>query len=166
MQYSNKSWAVAVSPHRQPGSERSILHPWIIVNLVVTLLVGLAWVLMSTSPDIDHTEGKRYRMFFSHTNILPSGLNGSLLYILHISRYMTKYSFWTYLGVQTEMLKLELKLAWILHACCFFPLCRVFNVDGIGISKSRREGKHHCIRHLKAFFLLCFDTWLICHCIY
>uniref|UniRef100_A0A8C2IDX7 Transmembrane protein 237b n=1 Tax=Cyprinus carpio TaxID=7962 RepID=A0A8C2IDX7_CYPCA len=40
----------------QPGSERSILHPWIIVNLVVTLLVGLAWVLMSTSPDIDHTE--------------------------------------------------------------------------------------------------------------
>ncbi|XP_051986400.1 transmembrane protein 237B isoform X2 [Xyrauchen texanus] len=40
----------------QPGSERTILYPWLIVNLVVTLLVGLAWVLMSTSPDIDHTE--------------------------------------------------------------------------------------------------------------
>ncbi|RXN33515.1 transmembrane protein 237B [Labeo rohita] len=40
----------------QAGSERSILHPWIIVNLVVTLLVGLAWVLMSMRPDIDHTE--------------------------------------------------------------------------------------------------------------
>ncbi|XP_056122953.1 transmembrane protein 237B isoform X1 [Rhinichthys klamathensis goyatoka] len=40
----------------QPGSEHSFLYPWIIVNLVVTLLVGLAWVLMSTSPDIDHTE--------------------------------------------------------------------------------------------------------------
>ncbi|KAK2888911.1 hypothetical protein Q8A67_014286 [Cirrhinus molitorella] len=40
----------------QPGSERGILYPWIIVNLVVTLLVGLAWVLMSTSPDIDYTE--------------------------------------------------------------------------------------------------------------
>ncbi|XP_055068136.2 transmembrane protein 237B [Misgurnus anguillicaudatus] len=40
----------------QPGSESSILYPWIIVNLVVTLLVGLAWVLMSSSPDIDHTE--------------------------------------------------------------------------------------------------------------
>uniref|UniRef100_A0A673FZV1 Transmembrane protein 237b n=1 Tax=Sinocyclocheilus rhinocerous TaxID=307959 RepID=A0A673FZV1_9TELE len=46
----------------QPGSERSVLHPWIIVNLVVTLLVGVAWVLMSTSPEIDHTEGKCYRM--------------------------------------------------------------------------------------------------------
>ncbi|XP_051753825.1 transmembrane protein 237B isoform X2 [Ctenopharyngodon idella] len=40
----------------QPGSEHSFLYPWIIVNLVVTLLVGLAWVLMSTSPDIDRTE--------------------------------------------------------------------------------------------------------------
>ncbi|KAI7807798.1 transmembrane protein 237B [Triplophysa rosa] len=40
----------------QPGSESSIIYPWVIVNLVVTLLVGLAWVLMSSSPDIDHTE--------------------------------------------------------------------------------------------------------------
>ncbi|XP_067314400.1 transmembrane protein 237B isoform X2 [Pseudorasbora parva] len=40
----------------QPGAERSFLYPWIIVNLVITLLVGLAWVLMSTSPEIDHTE--------------------------------------------------------------------------------------------------------------
>lgn len=40
----------------QSGSERSILYPWIIVNLVVTLLVGLAWVLMSISPHVDHTE--------------------------------------------------------------------------------------------------------------
>ncbi|XP_056315517.1 transmembrane protein 237B [Danio aesculapii] len=39
-----------------PGSERSILYPWITVNLVVSLLVGLAWILMSTSPDIDNTE--------------------------------------------------------------------------------------------------------------
>lgn len=40
----------------QPGSESSIIYPWVTVNLVVTLLVGLAWVLMSSSPDIDHTE--------------------------------------------------------------------------------------------------------------
>ncbi|XP_056607577.1 transmembrane protein 237B isoform X1 [Triplophysa dalaica] len=40
----------------QPGSESSIIYPWVVVNLVVTLLVGLAWVLMSSSPDIDHTE--------------------------------------------------------------------------------------------------------------
>lgn len=43
---------------RLPGSERSILYPWIIVHLVVTLLVGLAWVLVSTSPDVDYMEGK------------------------------------------------------------------------------------------------------------
>ncbi|XP_046716227.1 transmembrane protein 237B isoform X2 [Silurus meridionalis] len=39
-----------------PGSEHSVLYPWIIVNLVVTLLVGLAWILLSTTPDVDHTE--------------------------------------------------------------------------------------------------------------
>ncbi|KAG9277569.1 transmembrane protein 237B isoform X1 [Astyanax mexicanus] len=39
-----------------PESEHSSLYPWIIVNLVVTLLVGLAWVLVSTSPDVDYTE--------------------------------------------------------------------------------------------------------------
>ncbi|GAA6100823.1 transmembrane protein 237B isoform X1 [Tachysurus ichikawai] len=39
-----------------PGSERSILYPWIIVHLVVTLLVSLAWVLASTSADVDYTE--------------------------------------------------------------------------------------------------------------
>lgn len=35
-----------------------MLYPWIIVHLVVTLLVGLAWVLVSTCPDVDYTEGK------------------------------------------------------------------------------------------------------------
>lgn len=47
-----------VHPPRLPGSEHSILYPWIIVHLVITLLVGLAWVLVSTSPDVDYTEGK------------------------------------------------------------------------------------------------------------
>ncbi|KAI4880268.1 hypothetical protein NFI96_030707, partial [Prochilodus magdalenae] len=41
-----------------PDSEHGALYPWIIVNLVVTLLVGLAWVLVSISPDVDYTEGK------------------------------------------------------------------------------------------------------------
>ncbi|XP_076871763.1 transmembrane protein 237B [Brachyhypopomus gauderio] len=39
-----------------PGSEHTLLYPWIIVQLVITLLVGLAWVLLSTSPDVDYTE--------------------------------------------------------------------------------------------------------------
>ncbi|XP_040004679.1 transmembrane protein 237A isoform X2 [Xiphias gladius] len=39
-----------------PGSEQQILRPWIVVNLVVALLVGLAWAVISTRPDIDYTE--------------------------------------------------------------------------------------------------------------
>ncbi|XP_029967962.1 transmembrane protein 237A-like [Salarias fasciatus] len=39
-----------------PGSEQQILRPWIVVNLVVSLLVGLAWAVVSTRPDVDYTE--------------------------------------------------------------------------------------------------------------
>lgn len=42
---------------RPPGSEHQILQPWIVVNLVVALLVGLAWFFISTRPDMDYTEG-------------------------------------------------------------------------------------------------------------
>ncbi|MFT7808148.1 transmembrane protein 237A-like [Arapaima gigas] len=38
------------------GSEQRFLQPWIVVNLVVALLVGLAWVFVSTRPDLDYTE--------------------------------------------------------------------------------------------------------------
>ncbi|XP_062303079.1 transmembrane protein 237B-like isoform X1 [Osmerus eperlanus] len=39
-----------------PGSEQQVLHPWVIVNLVVALLVGLAWIFISTRPEMDYTE--------------------------------------------------------------------------------------------------------------
>ncbi|KAK5860585.1 hypothetical protein PBY51_022049 [Eleginops maclovinus] len=39
-----------------PGSEQQILRPWMVVNLVVAMLVGLAWAVVSTRPDIDYTE--------------------------------------------------------------------------------------------------------------
>ncbi|MCJ8732703.1 hypothetical protein PDJAM_G00214390 [Pangasius djambal] len=39
-----------------PGSEHQILQPWIVVNLVVALLVGLAWFFISSRPDMDYTE--------------------------------------------------------------------------------------------------------------
>ncbi|KAF3843747.1 hypothetical protein F7725_002596 [Dissostichus mawsoni] len=39
-----------------PGSEQQILRPWMVVNLVVAILVGLAWAVVSTRPDIDYTE--------------------------------------------------------------------------------------------------------------
>uniref|UniRef100_A0A8C1T901 Transmembrane protein 237a n=1 Tax=Cyprinus carpio TaxID=7962 RepID=A0A8C1T901_CYPCA len=41
---------------KPPGSEHQILQPWIVVNLVVALLVGLAWVFVATRPDMDYTE--------------------------------------------------------------------------------------------------------------
>lgn len=40
-----------------PGTEHQILHPWVTVNLVVALLVGLAWIFIATRPDTDYTEG-------------------------------------------------------------------------------------------------------------
>ncbi|XP_041822202.1 transmembrane protein 237B-like [Chelmon rostratus] len=43
-----------------PGSEHQILHPWVTINLVVALLVGLAWIFIATRPEIDYTE--RYLM--------------------------------------------------------------------------------------------------------
>ncbi|XP_017293617.1 transmembrane protein 237B-like isoform X2 [Kryptolebias marmoratus] len=40
-----------------PGSEHQVLHPWVTINLVVALLVGLAWILIATRPETDYTEG-------------------------------------------------------------------------------------------------------------
>lgn len=45
------------SSSRPPGSEQQILRPWIVVNLVVAMLVGLSWAVVSTRPDVDYTEG-------------------------------------------------------------------------------------------------------------
>ncbi|XP_070786795.1 transmembrane protein 237B-like [Enoplosus armatus] len=39
-----------------PGSEHQILHPWVTVNLVVALLVGLAWIFIAIRPETDYTE--------------------------------------------------------------------------------------------------------------
>nr|XP_014343574.1 PREDICTED: transmembrane protein 237 isoform X2 [Latimeria chalumnae] len=38
------------------GTESQILQPWIVVNLVVALLVGLAWIFLSYDPGLDHSE--------------------------------------------------------------------------------------------------------------
>ncbi|XP_048455009.1 transmembrane protein 237 [Rhincodon typus] len=47
------------------GSEFHILHPWIVVNLVVSILVGLAWIFLSYHPMLDYTEESE---FASHLN--------------------------------------------------------------------------------------------------
>ncbi|XP_017336795.1 transmembrane protein 237B isoform X2 [Ictalurus punctatus] len=56
-----------------PGSEHSVLYPWIIVQLVVTLLVGLAWVLVSTSPDVDYTEESLMAMKIEYPSVEEKG---------------------------------------------------------------------------------------------
>ncbi|XP_027729290.1 transmembrane protein 237 isoform X2 [Vombatus ursinus] len=38
------------------GTEEEILHPWIVVNLVVALLVGLSWLFLSYRPEMDLSE--------------------------------------------------------------------------------------------------------------
>ncbi|XP_008067436.1 transmembrane protein 237 isoform X1 [Carlito syrichta] len=38
------------------GVEEQTLHPWIVVNLVVTLLVGLSWIFLSYRPGMDLSE--------------------------------------------------------------------------------------------------------------
>ncbi|CAM4633351.1 unnamed protein product [Caretta caretta] len=38
------------------GAEEQILQPWIVVNLVVALLVGLSWLFLSYRPELDHSE--------------------------------------------------------------------------------------------------------------
>uniref|UniRef100_A0A3B5R5K2 Transmembrane protein 237b n=1 Tax=Xiphophorus maculatus TaxID=8083 RepID=A0A3B5R5K2_XIPMA len=43
------------------GSEHQILHPWVTINLVVALLVGLAWIFIATRPETDYTEGEKER---------------------------------------------------------------------------------------------------------
>lgn len=37
--------------------EEPVLMPWVIVNLVVALLVGLAWLFLSYRPGMDLSEG-------------------------------------------------------------------------------------------------------------
>ncbi|XP_048881877.1 transmembrane protein 237A-like isoform X1 [Brienomyrus brachyistius] len=38
------------------GSEQRFLQNWIVVNLVVAVLVGLAWAFLCTRPELDYTE--------------------------------------------------------------------------------------------------------------
>lgn len=43
---------------RPPGSEHQVLNPWVTINLVVALLVGLAWIFIGFKPEKDFTEGQ------------------------------------------------------------------------------------------------------------
>uniref|UniRef100_A0A8C9MGH9 Transmembrane protein 237 n=1 Tax=Serinus canaria TaxID=9135 RepID=A0A8C9MGH9_SERCA len=42
------------------GTEAEIVHSWVVVNLVVSVLVGTSWIFLSSRPELDHSEGKTY----------------------------------------------------------------------------------------------------------
>ncbi|KAK2508793.1 hypothetical protein MC885_020113, partial [Smutsia gigantea] len=55
------------------GIEQQVLQPWIVVNLVVALLVGLSWLFLSYRPGMDLSEEL---MFSSETEEYPGKDNG------------------------------------------------------------------------------------------
>lgn len=69
---------------RPAGSEHQILHPWVTINLVVALLVGLAWIFIASKPETDYTEGQTQdrvlnTVFYFHLLHLLSCRSGYLM---------------------------------------------------------------------------------------
>ncbi|XP_037768706.1 transmembrane protein 237 isoform X3 [Chelonia mydas] len=57
------------------GAEEQILQPWIVVNLVVALLVGLSWLFLSYRPELDHSEELMFHAEVEEFPQLDKGLN-------------------------------------------------------------------------------------------
>ncbi|XP_051913852.1 transmembrane protein 237B-like isoform X1 [Hippocampus zosterae] len=53
----------------RPEPEHQILHSWVTVNLVVALLVGLAWFFISIRPETDYTENYLIAMQIEPTKV-------------------------------------------------------------------------------------------------
>ncbi|XP_037254536.1 transmembrane protein 237 isoform X2 [Falco rusticolus] len=52
------------------GTEEEIVHPWVVVNLVVSILVGTSWIFLSYRPELDHSEEL---MFHAEIEEFPQG---------------------------------------------------------------------------------------------
>ncbi|XP_067994409.1 transmembrane protein 237 isoform X2 [Melanerpes formicivorus] len=52
------------------GTEEEIVKPWIVVNLVVSILVGTSWIFLSYRPELDHSEEL---MFHAEIEEYPQG---------------------------------------------------------------------------------------------
>ncbi|XP_032920597.1 transmembrane protein 237 isoform X1 [Catharus ustulatus] len=52
------------------GTEAEIVHSWVVVNLVVSVLVGTSWIFLSSRPELDHSEEL---MFHSEIEEFPHG---------------------------------------------------------------------------------------------
>ncbi|KFV16066.1 Transmembrane protein 237, partial [Tauraco erythrolophus] len=52
------------------GTEEEIVQPWVVVNLVVSILVGTSWIFLSYRPELDHSEEL---MFHTEIEGFPQG---------------------------------------------------------------------------------------------
>ncbi|XP_027587349.1 transmembrane protein 237 isoform X1 [Pipra filicauda] len=52
------------------GTEEEIVHSWVVVNLVVSVLVGTSWIFLSYRPELDHSEEL---MFHAEIEEFPQG---------------------------------------------------------------------------------------------
>ncbi|KFO96922.1 Transmembrane protein 237, partial [Calypte anna] len=52
------------------GKEEDIVQPWVVVNLVVSILVGTSWIFLSYRPELDHSEEL---MFHAEIEEFPQG---------------------------------------------------------------------------------------------
>uniref|UniRef100_A0A8C0I908 Transmembrane protein 237 n=1 Tax=Bubo bubo TaxID=30461 RepID=A0A8C0I908_BUBBB len=52
------------------GTEEEIVQPWVVVNLVVSILVGTSWIFLSYRPELDHSEEL---MFHADIEEFPQG---------------------------------------------------------------------------------------------
>ncbi|KAM6348421.1 transmembrane protein 237 isoform 1-T1 [Alca torda] len=52
------------------GTEEEIVQPWIVVNLVVSILVAASWIFLSYRPELDHSEEL---MFHAEIEEFPQG---------------------------------------------------------------------------------------------
>ncbi|XP_010290250.1 PREDICTED: transmembrane protein 237 [Phaethon lepturus] len=52
------------------GTEEEIVQPWVVVNLVVSILVGTSWIFLSYRPELDHSEEL---MFHAEIEEFPRG---------------------------------------------------------------------------------------------
>ncbi|XP_075286158.1 transmembrane protein 237 isoform X2 [Opisthocomus hoazin] len=52
------------------GTEEEIVQPWVVVNLVVSILVGTSWIFLSYRPELDHSEEL---MFHAEIEEFPQG---------------------------------------------------------------------------------------------
>ncbi|XP_023588764.1 transmembrane protein 237 isoform X4 [Trichechus manatus latirostris] len=61
------------------GIEEQILQPWIVVNLVVAILVGLSWLFLSYRPGMDLSEGMKEKIVLKYHEIFYNDFINLLL---------------------------------------------------------------------------------------